>query len=341
MRNLNAQRQPIAIIKDVDTDVALRPGSFDDYIGQAEIIANLRTSVEAALAGGWQLDHFLFAGPPGLGKTSLAKVIAHELGATLKITSAPSIEHAGELATLLTGLEDGDVLFIDEIHRLAMPLQEMLYSAMEDRRVDLFAGKKAISMPLAKFTLLGATTHAGMLSAPLLDRFGFVWQLNYYTTAELTTIVQRSAGKLGLAMEDGAAAEIARRSRGTPRLANRLLRRVRDYGLVAARRGALVLGQLHAKGSIAVTRALAAGALEALAVDAAGLDSLDRAYLELVAARRTPVGIEALVSALAQPRATIEDVVEPFLVQLGFVSRTARGRVATDAALAHLAASAS
>jgi Holliday junction DNA helicase RuvB len=341
MRTLNTrQRQAIEIVKPED-DVALRPIGFDDYIGQRAIIDNLSTSVRATRLGGWQLDHYLFAGPPGLGKTSLAYVIAHELGAKLHLASAPTIEHAGELAGLLTGLAEGDVLFIDEIHRLAMPLQEMLYSAMEDRRVDLFAGKKAISMPLAKFTLLGATTHAGMLSAPLLDRFGFVWQLTYYEPSELTTIVQRSAGKLGIAIDELGAAEIARRSRGTPRIANRLLRRVRDHAIVAAHNGALVLGQLRAGGavcSVTVNRAIAVGALEALSVDALGLDALDRAYLELLASRSAPIGIAAVAHALSQQRATIEDVVEPYLVQLGLVERTSRGRLATDAGRRHLEA---
>jgi Holliday junction DNA helicase RuvB len=337
MRNIAAQRQPIAIVRDTDHDLALRPTSFDDYIGQPELIANLRTAVTAARDGGWQLDHFLFAGPPGLGKTSIAEVVAAELGARIVATSAPSIEHAGELATLLTGLKAGDVLFIDEIHRLAPALQEMLYSAMEDRHVDLFAGDKPIRMPLAAFTLLGATTHAGALSAPLLDRFGFVWQLAYYRTDDLATIVHRSAQKLGLAIDDAAALEIASRSRGTPRLANRLLRRVRDHALVAAKRGALVPAQLARAGQLVVNATIAAGALAALAVDSAGLDAVDRAYLEMLIARNgAPVGIEALAAALAQPRATIEDVVEPFLLQRGFIARTARGRVATATGIAHV-----
>ena len=331
-------------------DAALRPRTFDDYIGQAAIIANLRTSVRAAKLAGHQLDHMLMTGGPGLGKTSLAGVIAAELGARLRIASAPAISHRGELATLLIGLEPGDVLFIDEIHRLATPLQEMLYSAMEDGRVDLFGpDRRAISMNLPRFTLLGATTHAGLLSAPLLDRFGFVWQLQTYTVAELTAIVQRSARELGIAIDPDGVGEIARRSRGVPRIANRLLRRVRDVAIVAAADGALVprnhfslrggfaQPERACLGTCTINGPLAALALDQLEVDAAGLDGLDRAYLAVLAARHgAPVGIEALASALSQQRATIEDVVEPFLVQLGLIARTPRGRVATEAGVHHL-----
>lgn len=312
-------------------DPALRPTSFDDFIGQTEVIANLRQSVRAAKRGGWQLDHVLFTGPAGLGKTSLAGVITAELGGKLHMTSAPTIEHKGALASLLTTLEDGDVLFIDEIHALNRPLAETIYSALEDRMIDLPAGKKVIRVPLPKFTLLGATTHAGMLPKPLLDRFGLVCQLRFYDVADLATIVLGSADRLGVAIDEEAAAEIARRSRGTPRLANRLLRRVRDF----------VLGTDASSGLMArrIGGSLAAVALEKLGVDDRGLGALDRAYL--AAASRGPIGIEAITSALSEQRATIEDAVEPFLVQLGFVARTRAGRVATEAGMQHLSAATS
>jgi Holliday junction DNA helicase RuvB len=310
-------------------DTALRPISFDDYIGQTEVIANLRGAVRAVRRGGWTLDHYLFTGPAGSGKTSLAAVIASELAATLRATSAPAIEHKGALMSILTTLEDGDVLFIDEIHALDRALAECLYSAMEDRVLDLPAGKRVIRLPLPRFTLLGATTHMGRLPKPLLDRFGFVWQLRPYTLPEMQTIVARSAAKLGIPVDDEGCLAIARASRGTPRIANRLLRRVRDSAANAVADGALAL---YRDRGIA-NGALAVAALAQLGIDHLGLDQLDRRYLAIVSER--PIGIETIASALSEQRTTIEDVVEPFLVQLGFVVRTARGRVVTPAGLMH------
>ena len=310
-------------------DPALRPVSFDDFVGQAEVIANLRQSVRAAKRGGWQLDHMLFAGPAGLGKTSLAGVIAAELGGKLHVTSAPAIEHKGQLATLLTTLGEGDVLFIDEIHAFKREVAECLYLAMEDRVIDLPAGKRVIRVPLPKFTLLGATTHAGKLSKPLLDRFGFVWQLRLYTLDEMTTIVSRSADKLGVAMDDGGAVAIARASRGTPRIANRLLRRVRDFMGGADVQGGLVPANL------VVGEALAQAALAQLGIDHRGLDQLDRRYLVLVADR--PVGIEAICAELGEDKSTIEDAVEPWLMQAGLIKRGGKGRLATEVGREHLA----
>ena len=309
-------------------DPALRPASFDDFIGQTEVIANLRQSVRAAKRGGWQLDHMLFAGGPGLGKTSLAGVIAAELGGKLHVTSAPAIEHKGALASLLTTLSDGDVLFIDEIHALDRKLAEVIYAALEDRVIDLPAGKRVIRVPLPKFTLLGATTHAGKLPKPLLDRFGFVWQLRPYTLPEMTTIVVRSAGKLGVAIDEDAAVTIARASRGTPRIANRLLRRVRDFVT-----GQDVAGGLVARGNVGGP--LAAAALAQLGIDHLGLDSLDRRYLAVVAER--PVGLEAICAELGEDKSTLEDAVEPWLMQAGLIKRGGKGRIATEAGRDHLA----
>jgi Holliday junction DNA helicase RuvB len=311
-----------------DYMAALRPLSFDEYIGQRDVIENLRVSVTAAKKNSWCLDHFLFAGPPGLGKTTLAHVIARELGARLHMTSGPAIDHKGMLASLLTSLGEGDVLFIDEIHRLHPSVEENLYPAMEDFRFDLFIGDgphaKAVTMHLPRFTLLGATTRMGLLSSPFLDRFGFHWQLSFYDFDEMTSIVKRSATLLELDLDDGGAREIAGRARGTPRIANRLLRRVRDYAAV------------ESDGTI--DRKLAANALTRLRVDKKGLDVLDRAYLQVVAERFDggPVGVEALAASLSQERGTLEEVVEPFLLQAGFIARTPRGRVATRAAYEHL-----
>ena len=309
-------------------DPALRPTSFDDYIGQTEVINNLRQSVRAAKRGGWQLDHQLFAGPAGLGKTSLAGVIAAELGGKLHMTSAPAIEHKGALASLLAALEPGDVLFIDELHALDRTVAECLYTAMEDRVLDMAAGKKVVRIPLPAFTLLGATTHAGKLPKPLLDRFGFVWQLRPYTLSEMTTIVTRSANKLGVAFDEDGAVTVARASRGVPRLANRLLRRVRDF----------VLGADAAGGMLAnapVGGPLATAALAQLGLDHLGLDPLDRRYLAIVSER--PVGLDAICAELGEDKSTIEDAVEPFLMQAGLVKRGGKGRLATDAGREHLA----
>jgi len=357
MQNLHLVRDlpditPIAETS-VDPEGALRPTTFADYVGQRDIIEMLRMSVRAAKAGGWTLDHAIISGPPGLGKTTLAGVIARELGGRLIITSAPSISHKGELAALLTSLESGDVLFIDEIHRLAVPLQETLYSALEDFRLDLFTGKgarggKAITVNLPRFTLIGATTNPGALAGPMLDRFGFHLQLQPYDVCDLTSIIERSAALLGVAIDTAGAAEIARRSRGIPRIANRLLRRVRDFALSASLDGALVVrrglpawitGRVATVATVATINApLAAAALDAIGVDSAGLDVSDRAYLTALVSAGSPLGIEALCVAIRQPRQTIEDVVEPFLVQLGLVARTPRGRIATAAGVAHLGA---
>ena len=308
-------------------DPTLRPSSFDDFIGQTEVIANLRQSVRAAKRGGWQLDHMLMAGPAGLGKTSLAGVIAAELGTKLHVTSAPAIEHKGALASLLTALSDGDILFIDEIHALDRKLAEVIYSALEDRVIDLPAGKRVIRVPLPKFTLLGATTHAGKLPKPLLDRFGFIWQLRPYTLPEMQTIVARSAAKLGVSIDDAGALAVAGASRGTPRIANRLLRRVRDFVAGADSRGGLM-----PQG--AISGPLATAALAQLGIDHLGLDALDRRYLVLVADR--PVGIEAICAELGEDKSTIEGPVETWLLQASLIKRGGNGRVATEAGRKHL-----
>ena len=307
---------------------ALRPQSFAEYVGQSEVIDNLKVSVAAAKKGGWVLDHFLFAGPPGLGKTTLAHVIANEMGAKVHVTSGPAIDHKGVLASTLTDLREGDVLFIDEIHRLSPVVEEAIYPAIEDFRFDFFVGEgphaKAVNMTLPRFTLLGATTRMGALSSPMLDRFGFHWQLRYYTGDELTIIVERSARLLGLTIDKAGAQEIARRSRGTPRIANRLLRRVRDFAEV--------------EGDGSINRMVADGALKRLRVDERGLDHLDRKYLSVVIERFDggPVGVEAIAASLSEERGTLEEVVEPFLLQAGFVTRSPRGRMATRMAYEHL-----
>ena len=307
---------------------ALRPRTFDEYIGQRDLIENLKVAVGAAKQGKWTLDHFLFAGPPGLGKTTLAHVIATEMGVNLHVSSGPAIDHKGKLAALLTGLGEGDALFIDEIHRLHPVIEENLYPAMEDFRFDLFIGDgphaKAVTMQLPRFTLLGATTRMGMLSAPLLDRFGFHWQLRYYDLPDMKAIVERSARLISIEIDDDGATEIARRSRGTPRIANRLLRRVRDFA------------QVESDGTI--DGAIAASSLDRLAVDHAGLDSLDRGYLSSICERFDggPVGIESIAASLSEERGTLEEVVEPFLLQVGFISRTPRGRIATAAGFQHM-----
>jgi holliday junction DNA helicase RuvB len=307
---------------------ALRPRTFTEYIGQRELIDNLRVAVHAAKQGKWVLDHFLFAGLPGLGKTTLAHVIANEMGVNLHVSSGPAIDHKGKLAALLTDLEEGDALFIDEIHRLHPVIEENLYPAMEDFRFDIFIGDgphaKAMTMQLPRFTLLGATTRMGLLSAPLLDRFGFHWQLRYYDLPDMEAIVKRSARLIEIEIDGDGAREIARRARGTPRIANRLLRRVRDFASV------------ERDGSI--DGDIAASALDRLAVDHTGLDSLDRAYLSVICERFDggPVGIEAVAASLSEERGTLEEVVEPFLLQVGFIARTPRGRIATAAGFQHL-----
>jgi Holliday junction DNA helicase RuvB len=313
---------------DGEIDYALRPRNFAEYVGQRQLIDNLKVFVSAALKRGESLDHMLFAGPPGLGKTTLAHVIAQELGAKLHVTSGPAIDHKGVLAGLLTQLGERDVLFIDEIHRLSPVVEENLYPAMEDFRIDVFIGDgphaRAVTMPLPKFTLLGATTRAGMLTSPLLNRFGYVGAMRYYAEDDLTSIVHRSARLLEVEIDEHGAREIGRRSRGTPRIANRLLKNVRDFALV------------HGDGTI--SRDMADFALGRLEVDASGLDVLDHGYLRAIVERFDggPVGIEAIAASLGQERDTLENTVEPYLVQEGFVARTPRGRSATGKAYAHL-----
>jgi Holliday junction DNA helicase RuvB len=319
---------PVERANERQWQAALRPRTFDEYIGQRDLVENLRVSVRAAKEGGWALDHFLFAGPPGLGKTTLAHVIANELGVNLHVSSGPAIDHKGKLASLLTALGERDALFIDEIHRLSPIVEENLYPAMEDFRFDLFIGDgphaKAVTMQLPRFTLLGATTRMGLLSAPLLDRFGFHWQLRYYELADMRSIVKRSAQLIGVPIDEDGATEIARRARGTPRIANRLLRRVRDFASV--------------EGDGTIDGTIAASSLDRLAVDHAGLDALDRAYLAVICERFDggPVGIEAVAASLSEERGTLEEVVEPFLLQVGFIARTPRGRVATATGFQHI-----
>lgn len=319
---------PVEVPNEASFQNALRPQSFEEYVGQKDIIDNLKVSVSAAKKGGWVLDHFLFAGPPGLGKTTLAQVIANEMDARVHVTSGPAIDHKGVLASTLTDLREGDVLFIDEIHRLSPIVEEAIYPAMEDFRFDFFVGEgphaKAVNMKLPAFTLLGATTRMGSLSSPMLDRFGFHWQLRYYDEQELTIIVERSAHLLDLKVDRPGAREIARRSRGTPRIANRLLRRVRDFAEV--------------EGDGSINRLIADSALERLMVDQRGLDRLDRKYLSVVIERFDggPVGVDAIAASLSEERGTLEEVVEPFLLQAGFVTRSPRGRLATRMAYEHL-----
>jgi holliday junction DNA helicase RuvB len=309
-------------------EAALRPRTLDEVVGQQRVRDQLGLVLEAARRRGRAPDHVLLSGPPGLGKTTLAMIIAHEMSTPLRLTSGPAITHAGDLAAILSGLNDGDVLFVDEIHRMARPAEEMLYLAMEDFRVDVVIGKgpgaTAIPLEIPPFTLVGATTRAGLLPGPLRDRFGFTAQLEFYEPDELDTIIRRSAGLLDVSTDPGGTAEIASRSRGTPRIANRLLRRVRDYA------------QVRADG--VVTRDVAHRALDLYEVDALGLDRLDRAVLDSLCRRfgGGPVGISTLAVAVGEERETVEEVAEPFLVRNGFLARTPRGRVATRAAWEHL-----
>jgi Holliday junction DNA helicase RuvB len=306
----------------------LRPHTFDEYVGQAQVVDNLTIAIDAARRRGDVLEHVLFSGPPGLGKTTLAGLIARELGGTLRPTSGPTLEKPKDLVGILTSLEAGDVLFIDEIHRLGTVVEEYLYPAMEDFQIDFVVDRgayaKTLKLPLKRFTLIGATTRAGMLSAPLRDRFGIVHHLDYYEPADLERIVERSARVLGIAIEPDGASTIAARSRGTPRIANRLLRRVRDYA------------EVRADGVI--TAAVADEALAREGVDRLGLDRLDRAYLSTIADQYDggPVGINAVAATLTEDVETLEDVVEPYLLKTGFVQRTASGRKITRAALLHL-----
>jgi Holliday junction DNA helicase RuvB len=308
-------------------DRAIRPRRLDDYIGQAAMREQMAIFIQAALARREALDHVLIFGPPGLGKTTLANIIANEMGVSLRQTSGPVLEKAGDLAALLTNLEPRDVLFIDEIHRLSPMVEEVLYPAMEDYQIDIMIGEgpaaRSIKLDIPPFTLVGATTRAGLLTSPLRDRFGIVHRLEFYTPEELTRIVTRSAKILGVEMSPEGASEIARRSRGTPRIANRLLRRVRDFAEVMA--------------DGRVTADVAAKALEMLNVDRSGFDQLDRKLLRTMIEKFEggPVGLDNIAAAISEERGTIEDVLEPYLIQQGFIMRTPRGRVATRAAYLH------
>jgi Holliday junction DNA helicase RuvB len=309
-------------------DGSLRPQRLGEFIGQQQARSNLSVFIEAARARREALDHVLFVGPPGLGKTTLAQIVARELGVNFRATSGPVIAKAGDLAALLTNLEERDVLFIDEIHRLNPAVEEILYPAMEDFQLDLIIGEgpaaRSVKIDLARFTLIGATTRAGLLTNPLRDRFGIPVRLNFYSESELEEIVNRGARLLGIGMTADGANEIARRARGTPRIAGRLLRRVRDFALVA--------------GATAIDRAAADRALVELEVDAAGLDGMDRRYLTTIAENYGggPVGIETIAAALSEPRDAIEEIIEPFLIQKGFLQRTPRGRLLTPHAFRHL-----
>ena len=311
-----------------DLDTSLRPQTLDEFVGQAQARANLKVFIEAAKKRGEALDHVLFVGPPGLGKTTLAQIMARELGVNFRSTSGPVIAKAGDLAALLTNLEENDVLFIDEIHRLNPAVEEILYPAMEDFQLDLIIGEgpaaRSVKIDLAKFTLVAATTRLGLLTTPLRDRFGIPVRLNFYTVEELEFIVRRGARILGLPMSDDGALEVARRARGTPRIAGRLLRRVRDFAVVAE--------------AETVTAKIADAALNRLEVDSIGLDQLDRRYLDQIARNfgGGPVGIETIAAALSEPRDAIEDIIEPFLIQQGFIQRTPRGRVMTANAWKHV-----
>ncbi|MFZ3482644.1 Holliday junction branch migration DNA helicase RuvB [Sphingomonas sp. 3-13AW] len=311
-----------------DVDAALRPRSLDEFVGQKAARENLRVFIDAARSRGDALDHVLFFGPPGLGKTTLAQIVAREMGVGFRATSGPVIAKSGDLAALLTNLEDGDVLFIDEIHRLNPAVEEVLYPAMEDRALDLMIGEgpsaRSVRIDLPRFTLVGATTRQGLLTTPLRDRFGIPVRLQFYTVEELQRVVTRAAGLLDLHVAPDGAREIARRARGTPRIAGRLLRRVRDFANVA--------------GAETVDARTADAALNRLEVDSQGLDAMDRRYLTMIADvyRGGPVGVETLAAGLSEPRDTIEEVIEPYLIQVGMVARTARGRCLNSAGWKHL-----
>lgn len=314
--------------RDDDVDASIRPQVLADFTGQAAARANLKVFIEAAKTRGDALDHVLLVGPPGLGKTTLAQIVARELGVNFRSTSGPVIAKAGDLAGQLTALEERDVLFIDEIHRLNPAVEEILYPAMEDYQLDLMIGEgpaaRSVKIDLPKFTLVGATTRQGLLTTPLRDRFGIPVRLNFYTVEELEKIVKRAARVMGIGIGDDGANEIARRARGTPRISGRLLRRVRDFAIV--------------DGVDRITRALADKALGFLDVDSIGLDQMDRKYLSMVAQNfgGGPVGIETIAAALSEPRDAIEEIIEPYLIQQGFLQRTPRGRLLTDHAFRHL-----
>ncbi len=313
---------------EIEIENHLRPKFLEDYIGQEKIKENLEVFIKAAKTRKEALDHVLFYGPPGLGKTTLSEIIANEMGVNIKISSGPAIEKPGDMAAILNGLSDGDVLFVDEIHRLNRQVEEILYPAMEDFALDIIIGKgqgaKSVRLDLPKFTLIGATTRAGLLTAPLRDRFGVIHKLEFYTIEELTTIVKRSAKVLDVEVDEEGAVEIARRSRGTPRLANRILKRVRDFA------------QIKFDGKI--TKEVADYALDLLDIDKSGLDHMDRSILDTIINKfgGGPVGLDTLAAALGEDAGTLEDVYEPYLVKNGFLNRTPRGRVATESAYTHM-----
>lgn len=327
--NLQAQRiiAPVAKPQEEVHDRAIRPKTLADYVGQPQVREQMEIFIQAAKKRQEPLDHTLVFGPPGLGKTTLANIIAAEMGVQLTTTSGPVIEKAGDLAALMTNLQEGDVLFIDEIHRLSPAIEEVLYPAMEDYQLDIMIGEgpaaRSIKLDLPPFTLVGATTRAGLLTSPLRDRFGIVQRLEFYNIKDLTHIVSRSAHLLGVQMDDGGAGEIAKRSRGTPRIANRLLRRVRDYAEV--------------KSDGRITTAIADAALNMLSVDESGFDNMDRRLLLAMIEKFDggPVGVESLAAAISEERDTIEDVLEPYLIQQGYMARTPRGRIVTQLAYDH------
>jgi len=328
LEQLTSVVAPVADEQERRVEVSLRPSTLGDFVGQHELVRHLEIVLGSARARHQSVDHLLFAGPPGLGKTSLAGIVAAEMGSGLRITSGPVLSRPGDLAALLTDLADGDVLFIDEIHRLSRAVEEILYPAMEDHRVDVMIGRgpsaRAIRLDLPNFTLVGATTRTGLVAAPLRDRFGFIGQLDLYDVSELTVIVARSALLLGVSLSADGASTIAGRSRGTPRIANRLLRRVRDFAAVS--------------GHGAVDETIAVEALELFGVDELGLDKIDRRILGLLCEQfaNQPVGLTTLAHACGEEAATIEDAYEPYLLREGLLIRTPRGRVATEAAFAHL-----
>ncbi len=322
------EREPEALQEDIQIDITLRPRGFDEFIGQEKIKDNLGVFIKAARKRGEALDHVLFYGPPGLGKTTLAHIISHELGVTIRATSGPILERPGDLAAILTNLNEHDILFIDEIHRMPRIVEEVLYPAMEDYHLDIIIGQgpnaRTLKVNLPHFTLVGATTRTGLLTSPLRDRFGVIIRLQYYGPEDLKRIVKRSSGILCVSITDEASYEIARRSRGTPRISNRLLRRVRDFA------------QVRGDGSIDVD--ITRHALESMDVDERGLDEMDRGLLKIIIEKYSggPVGIETLAASLREDKETIEDVYEPFLLQEGLIERTSRGRLATRGAYEHL-----